>query len=350
MTEINYAFWLTSSLAGVACTSALVLSLQRVYLHKTTRQTEAGPDPSPIRLDHERDLNVPFADVGRLPRLVTETALLCILAAYQLYNNVDNGSVDVHSTIATALSLVTWLYCLTLSIAARQHTLPSEWGWVLNVHLFFVYLTGLIVSINGLWTFWRNGIQDASVAEGMFRLLSLLLLLDMTFVTGTTDRGQPFLDENGKRVSSVNVASIVGFAYFTWLTPLVRLAYRNKTLTDEDLPILPPIYRGYNLFYLFGESQGKKLLYRIWHANRLAIIIQIITAIISSLLYYAPAFFVNRLLLLIQDMGQGKRSDTGMTDGFLIVLGLGGAIIVLGIIVGQLWYFGRSVFYMQTLF
>ncbi|ORY91324.1 P-loop containing nucleoside triphosphate hydrolase protein [Syncephalastrum racemosum] len=342
MTEINYAFWLTSGLAGVACTSALVLSLQRVYLHKTTRQTESGPDPSPIRLDHDRDLTVPFADVGRLPRLVTETSLLCILAAYQLYNNVKHDAVDVHSTIAAAFSFVTWLYCLTLSITARQHKLPSEWGWVLNVHLFFVYLAGLVVSINGLWTFCRNGLQDASVTEGMLRLLSLLLLLDMTFVTGTTDRGQPFLDENGKRVSGVNVASIIGFTYFTWLTPLVRLAHRNKTLTDEDLPTLPPIYRGYNLFYFFGESQGKKLLYRIWHANRLAIVIQIITAIISSLFYYAPAFFVNQLLLLIQDMGQGKRKDTGMTDGFLIVLGLGGAIIVLGIIVGQLWYFAAS--------
>ncbi|OAD04627.1 hypothetical protein MUCCIDRAFT_140340 [Mucor lusitanicus CBS 277.49] len=173
------------------------------------------------------------------------------------------------------------------------------------------------------------------------RLLALILGSDLVFTTATTPRGAPFLDENGRKVAAIDVASIYSFLYFSWVTPLINLAYKNKKLTDEDLPTLPPLYRGHNLYYIFGATRNKSLLKRIYTTNKKAIIIQVVLAFTTSLLYYVPAYFVNRLLTLIQNMN-GVEDDVSIRRGFVIVASLGVTILILGIFVGQLWYYASS--------
>ncbi|KAG2227320.1 hypothetical protein INT45_004275 [Circinella minor] len=345
--SIPRSFWLTISFAGVACGSAIVLSLQRAYDHKTKRQEEAGPEPSPLHFDDKRDLTVPFADNDRTGRITIENAVLLLISTYHLYSTVHSLSDDrtisqIYNVVGIALSLATWLYALALAMTSQRHKLPDDWGFVLNCHLCAIYFIAWCASIYNFYALTQRTDDWVTWSEGVPQLVGLLLSTDLLYVTSTARRGPPFLDENGRVVARVNVSSVFSFLFFTWVQPLVDVAYKKKQLEDDDLDALPPIYRGYNLFYLFGSTRGRGLLYRIVKANQTAIIIQVITAFVASFMYYLPAYFTGQILLLIQEMGAGKHKETGYRDGFLLVLGLGACIIVLGVVIAQLWYWAAS--------
>ena len=344
--SIPRGFWIAIAFASVACSSAIILSLQRAYDHKTKRQEEAGPEPSPLHFDDKRDLTVPFADNDRAERISLENAVFLLFSIYNLYSTVQSLSGNrsthrVHNVVGITLSLATWLYAFALALTSQRHKLPNDWGFVLNCHLCVIYFIAWCTSIYNFYALTQRTEDWVTWSEGVPQLVELLLSTDLLYITSTARRGQPFLDENGRVVARVNVSSIFSFLFFTWIQPLIDVAYKKKQLEDGDLDTLPPIYRGYNLFYMFGATRGRGLLYRIFKANQTAITIQVVTGFVASLMYYLPAYFIGQLLLLIQEIDAGKRQETGYRDGFLLVLGLGVCIIALGVIVGQLWYWGN---------
>ncbi|KAI8149056.1 P-loop containing nucleoside triphosphate hydrolase protein [Fennellomyces sp. T-0311] len=345
--SIPSSFWLATGLATTTCLSALILSVQRAYDHKARRQEEAGPDPSPLHFDDKRDLSVPYADIDRTSRISFESVVLLFFSAYDLYLNVqsvsdDRSKLGVYSVMGASFTLAAWLYTFVLALTSQRYRLPNDWGFVLNCHICAISFTALCGAGYQLYALTQETQDWVPWAKAVPRLLAVLLTADILYVTSTINRGPPFLDENGHAVTTVNVSSIASFLFFTWVTPLVNYAFGKQRLEMDDLPTLPPNYRGYNLFFLFGQARGRGLLYRIYRANRTAIIIQVITAFVSAIIYYCPAFFVNQLLVLIQDMAAGQRLETGMRDGFLIVMGLGAATVILAVIVGQLWYWAAS--------
>ncbi|KAG2206947.1 hypothetical protein INT47_008416 [Mucor saturninus] len=336
----NTTIWLSGALAVTACSSAFILSLQRTWLHKTQQR-----DPAPLRFDDKRDLTQPWADdSSRLTRLSFGTWTLTALSALNLYNVISHHQQreDWALTASYCAQFVSWLYAAVLVLVSRRHKFPSEWGWILNVHLCIFYVLAWCLALYDIYEAFVLDPND-SWLHMLPTILKLLLGSDLVYTTATVSRGQPFLDENGKPVASINVASIFSFLYFEWVTPLVHLAFKNQKLTDDDLPSLPPLYRGYNLYYLFGATRngGNSLIKRIYLTNKPAIIIQVVLAVVTSLCYYVPAYFVNQLLILIQSMN-GEEDDVSIRKGFVIVASLAASILILGIFVGQLWYYASS--------
>ncbi|KAI7904063.1 P-loop containing nucleoside triphosphate hydrolase protein [Cokeromyces recurvatus] len=328
---------LSSALALISCTSAFVLSLQRVHLHKTQKK-----DPAPLRFDQDRDLTVLISnDTNRLTRTTFSTSILLILSALSLYDNVIvQHPENWLTTVSACIQLITWLYTFVLVLVSHRYKFPNKWGWILNVHLCILYTSAWCISVYDLYEAYTLNPTD-SWLHMLPYTLTFFLSTDLVYTTATAQRGQPFVDEHGKQVANINVASIFSILYFQWATPLIKTAYKNKKLTEEDLPILPPLFRGYNLYYIFGSSRGNSLLKRIYRANKKAIIIQVILAFITSCLYYVPAYFVNQLLLLIQSINHGQ--DRGLIEkGFVTVISLGASIFILGILTGQLWYYASS--------
>lgn len=334
----NLSIWLSGALAVISCSSAFILSLQRTWLHRSQQQ-----DPAPLRFDDKRDYTVPVADdTHRLTRITFATLTLTALAALDFYNVIQQaqGKEDyLWLTAVAATQLVAWLYATVLVLVSRRHKFPSEWGWILNVHLCILFTMTWCIAVYNVYEAYVNNPND-NWLHMLPTLLAVLLGTDLVYTTATAPRGPPYLDEHGKQVAGINVASIFSFLYFQWVTPLVQLAYKNKKLNNEDLPTLPPPFRGYNLYYIFGATRGKSLLKRIYASNSRAINIQIVLAVVTSLVYYAPAYFVNQLLVLIQSM-DGKEDTISIRKGFVIVISLGVTIFVLGIVVGQLWYYGK---------
>lgn len=354
METIPSLIWPSGGLAITVCISAIVLSIQRgLYYKRLLQQEEQGgislpTEDQPFKLteDYKRDLGIPFADTNRLTRITYCSLILTALAAFDLHDIVTDSqnkpSTNIYSIVVSVIVLMSWLYASVLALVSRRYALPNVWGWVLNVHLCIIYCVAWIFALCCFWQAIVIGNSDMSWFECMPYLLPVLLGLDLIYVTITIKQGSPFLDEKGRQVVNLNVDSILGKLYFFWGTKVVRqVAAKKGEVTDQDLPPLTPMYRAHNIFYLFGATRGQgSLLSRLIKANASAFVLQIILAVFSSGLYYAPAFFMNRVLQFLQDMSDGVHYEYAMQHGALMVIGMGVSIVTLGIVVGQVWYYG----------
>ncbi|CEG65978.1 hypothetical protein RMATCC62417_02643 [Rhizopus microsporus] len=339
MSDSVFAIGTTSALALVTASSSFILTLQRIYFHKSQQK-----DLSPLQFDTKRDLTVPITDdTNRLNRLTFSTLVIALLSAFNFYTAVDkdNNSHDWIKVASACVQFIAWLYAFVLVLVSRRHQFPNEWGWILNTHLFIFYFAAWCVAIYNLYSALVLNPNDTLI-HLLPNVLAVILGADLICSTGSADKGPQFLDEEGRPVIGVESTSIFSFLSFRWVSPLVTYAYNNKKLTEDDLPSLPPLFRGYNLFYIFGASKGKSLVRRIYLANRRAIIIHVTLAIVSSILYYLPAFFINRLLFLIQDM-KGEEDSESLRKGFLLVIGVALTLFIIGLTTSQVWYYASVV-------
>lgn len=344
--------WVSGSLPIVTCISAITLSIQRGLYHKCQLQEEGSIFLSngirqPFQTDQKRDLSVPFDDRNRITRITYCTLMLTMLSAMDLYANVahvKNEPDDIYLIASATYVFISWLYASVLVITSRRYRLPNAWGWILNVHLCVIYTVALVFSLYQFWLDVITKSPDMGWLKCLSFILPILLCLDLVYVTVTMKQGPPFLDEKDRPVCNINVDSIFGRLSFSWVTKVVRVVSKKKgDMSDNDLPVLTPEFRAHNIFYVFGASRGKNsLLYRVCKANSADIITQVILAIIASGLYYAPAFFMNRLLQLLQDMSNGVHYEDAMKYGTLILIGMGVSIVILGMVTGQLWYYGKQ--------
>ncbi|KAI8646442.1 P-loop containing nucleoside triphosphate hydrolase protein [Parasitella parasitica] len=357
--ELPVSIWSAAVLAGTACLGSIVLSVQRRFHHHSAGirlEEDLSTTRSPLKYDHLRDYTVPFADDTRLTRVLFGTIVMTALKVYDFYDassrllhgNRSDGAV--YNIICISLVCVSWFYILALAIVSRHYQLPNKWGFVLNIHLFVYYMTSLCVSLYCLWDAFRVHHSQLTLAQGLPLVLDILFSLDLFYTTGSIEQGPPHLDVDGDNddykdgkpapVAGITVASIFSLLYFNWGTPIVLGVYNNAQ--NIRLPSLPPTYRGHNLYYMFGARRDRSLVYRLIHANMTALILQSITTAISAALYYGPAYFLNKLLNLIQDIDSGKQDEFYLIKGLMIVSGLSLSLMVLSIVVGQLYYWGSS--------
>ncbi|KAG2235405.1 hypothetical protein INT48_005755 [Thamnidium elegans] len=350
MIDMPNTIWFSGIPAVIVCISAVTLSIQRGLYHKG-QQEEGGislSSPTRIKKDEKRDLSVPYADTSRITRITYCTLLLATLAACDLYTHVSQikyKPLGIYSVACYTSIFVAWLYASVLALVSRGYRLPNVWGWILNVHLCIIYIATLVSS---MYRFWQAVIvENPQMAwmQCLFYLLPVLLGIDLVYVTGTVKQGPPFLDEKGRQVCNINIDSIFGRLYFSWCTNVVNSVSAKKgDFTDDDLPSLTPMFRAHNIFYTFGSTRDKgSLLYRLLKSNMVTVTIQVVLACVSSGLYYAPAFFMNRLLQLLQDLSNGVHYEHPVKYGSMIVFGMGTTVIILGTVVGQLWFYASCV-------
>jgi hypothetical protein len=299
-----------------------------------------------MKEDTTRDYTRPFSDSHRLTRIVFDTVFMVLFSINDLYSTASQFSSNrVYALFSTSAILIAWLYCLALTFVSRRYTLPNRWGWALNIHLFVFYSVSLSVSLYRLWQVFQHQHGIISLSQGLPLFFAILFTADLFYTTGSIDQGPPFLDDEGKETADISVASIFSFLYFSWATPLVDRVYNNPNIKDKDLPRLPPIYRSHNIFYIFGQHRSKGLVYRIVKANKKAIFLQSVTTAVAAVLYYLPAFFLNRFLALIQEMDEGNKDEFSTVKGIMIICGLSLSLMLLSLVVGQLYYW--SEFYIQ---
>ncbi|KAK4511114.1 uncharacterized protein ATC70_012325 [Mucor velutinosus] len=334
--------WYSGTLVITACVSAFVLSVQRGLYHKRI-QLEDNPIEHHLKLDVKRSPHVPYADLNRLNRITHLTALLVVLAALDLKADVEQQQqqqqqVDMWYISSSVFIFISWLYALVLALMSRRYQLPNRWGWVLNVHLCILYCVAWVVSVYKLWQ--AASLQDLTWIQCLPYLLPVIFGLDLVFVTMTVKQGPPFLDEHGREVCNINVESIFGILFLNWCTKVVQVVSDRKAhVSDKDLPTMTPSFRAHNLFYTFGASRGDNLILRLIKGNSGAIAMQVGLSLFAAILYYAPAFFMNRLLQFLQDYNDGIDFEHPVQYGVLIVLGMGVSIVALGIFVSQQWYY-----------
>jgi hypothetical protein len=301
-----------------------------------------------LKKDTKRDLSVPYADTNRSTRITCCTLLLATLAAFNLQANVKLAQEDetgVWHITSSVFMFASWLYASVLALLSCRYRLPNTWGWTLNVHLCIIYSVAWIVSLYRFCLVVFIQSPEISWLACLPFILPVLLGFDLIYVTSTTKQGPPFLDENNRQVCNINVESIIGYLYLTWCSNIVSVVSKKKAdLVDKDLPVMTAEFRAHNIFYTFGLTRGKNLVTRLIIANKSTITLQFLLSVVASALYYAPAFFMNRLLQFLQDYNNGVYFEHPMQYAILIVIGMGVSIVVLGIFVSQQWYFGKSAY------
>ncbi|KAI8993635.1 P-loop containing nucleoside triphosphate hydrolase protein [Pilobolus umbonatus] len=336
MSESLIPLWLSGTLGVICSFSSIILSVQRLQLHR-----EQLTDQSPLRFDDKKDPSSPDVnDKFRIGSIEFGTVLLTALSTIRLYESVDTADKHWITIASYIIQWIGWLYGSLLLILSLRYKLPNKWGWILNVHLFIFFTMTWLISLYDLYASILI-FSDIHWQDSFAVVFSFLMNTYLVLVTMTAPRGPSMVDQNNRPVAGTDVASIYSFLFFTWVTPLLRVAQKNKKLTNEDLPSLAPIFRAFNLYYIFGATRGKKLVIRLYKTNRRAIIIQIVLTIITSLAFYVPAYFFNQFLILIQSMN-GRKDQASVVTGVLIIAGLAVTALLNGLAIGQLWYYASS--------
>lgn len=324
--------------AIVLAGSSIALSVQRAY--QVRHQGESTLANSHFKEDTVRDINTPFSNGNRMSRIIFETFVLTLLSGYVLVNHATETPVVVFPVIGSAITLITWIYCFVLAATASRFPLPNNVGWMLNVHLWVLYTILLVSSVANLMDAVWNDI-DITLAQALPFFLPVILGFDLWYTTATVKNGSPFVDENGKSVNGYNVESILGTFYFEWITPIINLINaKSSKLSDADLPTLPTTHRSHYMYYIFGESRGKKLLKRLYLGNRYSINMQGLLGLIIPTISFSTPFFLNRLLLVIQEIS--IEGDTRLLlEGLGYIFGMAICISINNLLIGQLWFFGK---------
>ncbi|KAI9311060.1 P-loop containing nucleoside triphosphate hydrolase protein [Dichotomocladium elegans] len=326
--------------AGTCLASSIVLSVQRRSVNASS------PDSRSPNIDLARDMSVPYSDRVRPIRLVTETSLVIMVSTYSLYLTVSTGIEAVPDVAAVVLALGGWLYALVLAFLSTVHTLPNDWGWVINVHLAIIYAVGWCQT---LWELYNSPwvLPHSALVASRFVLVS-----DLVVATCFVSRGPPFLDIQGRPVAGLDVASIKDILFFSWLSPLVHLAHKKQGLSEDDLPSVPASYKSRYLYNLFGQSRNTKrgILYRICATYWTAIVLLLIITIISGPMFFVPTFLINRFLAFIQGMSDETESTSAnIAFGFMLILLQGASVIIRGILEGQYWFIVGQVIKIRVL-
>lgn len=334
-------FWLVLVQVLSLTVSSVGLSVQRVCQHRHHN------DLPHLKIDTVRDvITVPFSNGNRMTRILCNTSILTLLSAYLLVQFVTAAKKeDIYSAIGSAITFTTWLYCFVLAITATRFPLPDNTGWALHIHLCLLYIVLFVTATTQLiLSLWYN--PAISFIQGIPLGLPVILSFDLIYTTATAKNGSPFLDENGKQVNGKQVESLLGTFYFYWMTPIIdTINERGDQLTDKDLPTLPPTHRAHNMFYIFRQTRSKKkLLYRIYLSNQYSINMQALLGIVLPALYYTTPFFLNRLLLIIQDITSGTGDERSLVLGLGYIFAMSLFIVLLNALIGQLWFFCKFFF------
>lgn len=175
-------------------------------------------------------------------------------------------------------------------------------------------------------------------------------------------------EKHKANVSGVIEASVLSILLFGWVTPVVRNGSTKDQMELDDLPHLDSSFRTVNLYRKFREAvqisvdkhQAKvqsttaaldgpprdglgyaprffnRLLWRVLVVNKTAFTLNCSLAFVTALLYYLPAFFLQKVVSYLEVANEGKQQNR--TLGFAYCFGLLLALVLDAITTSALWY------------
>ncbi|CAG8435018.1 7255_t:CDS:10 [Diversispora eburnea] len=185
----------------------------------------------------------------------------------------------------------------------------NKWSWRLNAHLSAFYSTFFLCSTWQIRTAFKlesNEYRFKQI-EIITAVCNLIFSLIITSIAITTPKGPPIF-QDGRAVSALEYCSILDYISFNFVTPFMIKTYSLKTFQDSDLNLLPFSSQAKILHKIFKNTQGNKLLYRIWKSNQ-------------------------------------HRPENGLYEWcFIYLLGMFLSNVLLQLDISQLWYWSSSVF------
>ncbi|TFK48986.1 P-loop containing nucleoside triphosphate hydrolase protein [Heliocybe sulcata] len=309
-----------------------------------------------------------FWNKMRLRKLLLSISLAIVLAIETIGLGFAATAGETQDTIVSSLRVVFALYCCVLAVCSvNRDNIPSHSRFILHLSI----LTTLATAFLGATAILPSSsppVATSSISENAGLGLwytALAFYLASCVNSATTPWGPPLhyppeYIYSQKVVEAItsryddNVCGVVGASVwdtllFSYTTKVVMLGNIAESLDIGDLPIVPANMRATTLFATMRRTvrtvklrvgswtpkpgSGLELAWRLVRVNASTLALQITLAAIAACLFYAPAFFLRRLVNYMEVDPERKNRSWG----FAYCAGLFFANCVTYLLTGQLW-------------
>ncbi|GAA5827202.1 hypothetical protein JCM3770_000322, partial [Rhodotorula araucariae] len=357
------------ALALIAAVTALALVLSHpdkrphgdIYLqHDHHDDTLAEPEH-----DDEAD-PAAFYPRQRTLKLATAASLVSLLAlelfraaweATAIGPNLYTDWIDRLGPVAL------WATAAALSIASlplSNSKRDIDLHWRYTIAVFTLASAALLVALLRLVLPRSTGLSllpDPALPAHLYTaqlalaLTALLLTLAAFLLSGSTPRCAPLVHPTSRRpVVSLPSCSPLTYLVFAWITPVLRSSYTSASLDAATLPALPAADRARTLWDQIRRSAPlaaaaprgwNRLLYRLVRINARLFAWQVALSVVNAVLYYVPAFFLQRLVRFLEQRGTAE--EQSMQWAYVYVVGLFAGAVIESLVEGQLWFVSNSL-------
>lgn len=254
---------------------------------------------------------------------------------------VTQSNVDEHWPTTVHLSALTAAEFFLLTITAILPDTPAPAPMILRIagHEYPIALKALWYASYALITI-TFAICSTVPRGPLLHFPSDQIYAEKTLATSTTR-----VPDNVCGLPSGSVWDVLLFSY---TTKVVLLGYTAESLEIGDLPIVPADMRSTTIYLNIRNAMkriklpgnwhpavgsGWALLYRLMVVNAGMLILEFVLAAVSAVLFYAPAFFLQRLVRFMEVAQPGDDRSWG----WFYCAGLFGSNAITYLITGQLW-------------
>ncbi|KAH8109668.1 hypothetical protein DFH11DRAFT_1843160 [Phellopilus nigrolimitatus] len=324
------AAYLVASIPFPAFLKSLWAPFRSFLTLKEAQALNADEDPTSEDTDSNEKPPLWFTLVLSITALLS-TAAWIVAGAYILA--IDDGNVQ-QGLCAIILSL-TWLYAAVKPLVKPVTTPPYD-----LFALFIVHFVGAVLLLGGVF-FDHHVYGDALpsrliVAAYALNLTAASVLLIVVFSRPlAAPSSRVAKDDIGLHITPEDYTSLWGWTSFNWIQPLITRGTRT-TLNEDDVWNLSITMQARPVFRKFADLKQSSLMWKIWAANSLDIILDFVLTFVSVLFNYSGPYFLKRIIDAI-DTG----SPAAHTRAYLFAaLMFGAQVLKAEADVQHLW-FGR---------
>ncbi|KAJ7598811.1 multidrug resistance-associated ABC transporter [Mycena floridula] len=337
-----------------------------------THTAESDSDPFDVTRPVDLVDGFPLDEEKFWARTRGRKLIIClILAAIVIFNTIGFGWSVVDGDAASVTSYSAFvlfsLYVFALAARAVRQNSTDFHGESIT-HLFCLisaaalsFTVSTILPAKPLAVITESDPEPNSALSIMWTCTTVLFIV-ADLIICTTPFGpamhypsEAIYSEKIENVCGVVGASIWDQLMFSYTTKVVMLGNIAESLEIGDLPIVPASVRSTNSYVHMKRAMqtitlkigswtptpgtGWNLGYRLMRINSQALILQFWLASVSAVLYYAPPFFLEKLILYLESDPERKDKSWGL---FYVVCLFVSALTVY-ILGGQLWSLSTNV-------
>ncbi|GBE87310.1 ATP-dependent bile acid permease [Sparassis crispa] len=222
---------------------------------------------------------------------VVETLVWLGVSARAMYLEPE----DPWKAVCAFLVALSWFYAAGRPVVAPTATVPSD----LLILFFMRFVLSLLMFGGVLFdhAVYRFPLPSplvlvAYTADLVAVALLLLVVVNMPLAIPSRRVNKA---EIGKSISPEDYTTLLGWASFMWVMPLIDRG-TVTTLSEDDVWALSPTMQARPLYIKFMRSKSLSLLRRLWSTNSKDMILDAVLSIVSVVFNYAGPFFLKRIL------------------------------------------------------
>ncbi|KAF9459383.1 multidrug resistance-associated ABC transporter [Collybia nuda] len=256
-----------------------------------------------------------------------------------------NDSNNVWGGLQAFLIAGAWLYTVLRPIVRPTATPPFDLFAVYCVQL----MAGVLLVGGFLFDYSVAGVPLPPTIVIFALSANLVILAALLMVVLNMPLAIPSnrvkKEDIGRIVSPEDYATLFNWFTFNWVYPLVRLG-RNTTLAENDVWRLSPTMQSRPVFIRFVALQRYTLLWRLWVANSLDLMLDFSLTFVSVICNYTMPFFLKRILDAI-DMKESTKESKSRAYIYAL-LAFSFSLIKAQADVHHLWYGRRAASRMRS--